>query len=323
MDKQPEEPIMVSICCIVYNHAPYLHQCFDGFVMQKTTFPIEILVHDDASTDGSADIIREYTAKYPHLFKPVYQTENQYSKNVPICATFQYPRAKGKYIAMCEGDDYWTDPYKLQKQVDFMEKYLQYVLCFHDATIIDSNGVVLNNSKIARNMGLDKCRDWTSFELMCGWTPPTPSVLFRKNDIDRVLSLIPNNIICGDTVLASLLGQFGSGKYLSEIRNSVCRVHNGGVWQMKSDIYKITNAYITNCILQKLHKKNLNVVQYFNEHKFKLAYSGVLLAIKSRNLKSYIKFDSIITWNLIKTIKIKQLINFQRDKVYIYRKSLN
>jgi len=107
------DDIVVSISCITYNHAPYIRQCLDGFVMQKTTFPFEILIHDDASTYGTPDIIREYEAKYPGLIKPIYQTENQHSKGVKISQTFNWPRARGKDIALCEGDDYWTDPYKL------------------------------------------------------------------------------------------------------------------------------------------------------------------------------------------------------------------
>ena len=112
---------LVSICCITYNHAPYIRQCLDGFVMQKTNFTFEVLVHDDASTDDTADIIREYEARYPGIIKPIYQTENQYSQGVNVNRTYNYPRAHGKYIALCEGDDYWTDPLKLQKQVDFLE----------------------------------------------------------------------------------------------------------------------------------------------------------------------------------------------------------
>jgi glycosyltransferase involved in cell wall biosynthesis len=119
---------LVSICCTVYNHEPYLHDCFEGFVMQKTNFPFEILVHDDASTDKSADIIREYTAKYPGLFKPIYQTENQHSQGKNPNSCYLFPRVQSKYIALCEGDDYWIDPYKLQKQVDFLEKNDEYGL---------------------------------------------------------------------------------------------------------------------------------------------------------------------------------------------------
>ena len=122
---------LVSICTAVYNHEPYLRKCFDGFLMQKTNFAFEVLVHDDASTDNSAEIIREYTEKHPDIFKPIYQTENQYSKGVKVSATYQYSRAKGKYIAICEGDDYWTDPLKLQKQVEFLETHPDYVMCSH------------------------------------------------------------------------------------------------------------------------------------------------------------------------------------------------
>ena len=109
--------IMVSVICNVFNHEAYIRDALEGFVSQKTNFPFEVLIHDDASTDKSADIIHEYEAKYPNLIKPIYQTQNQYSRGGGITRKFQIPRVKGKYIAMCEGDDYWTDENKLQKQV--------------------------------------------------------------------------------------------------------------------------------------------------------------------------------------------------------------
>jgi len=132
-----ENQIMVSIICNAYNHGPYIAKCLDGFVMQRTNFVFEILVHDDASTDNTADIIRTYEEKYPHLIKPIYQTENQYSKGG--IGQFQYPRVRGKYIAMCEGDDYWTDPLKLQKQYDAMEAHPEIDICTHAAELIDNN----------------------------------------------------------------------------------------------------------------------------------------------------------------------------------------
>ena len=130
------EEILVSIICNAYNHEPYIRDALDGFVMQKTDFPFEVLVHDDASTDKTAEIIRQYEEKYPDIIKPVYQTENQYSKKVSIGKTFQFPRAKGKYFAFCEGDDYWTDPLKLQKQVDALEKNPQADICAHTAQVV-------------------------------------------------------------------------------------------------------------------------------------------------------------------------------------------
>ena len=132
-NNMPQGDPLVSIRCLVYNHEPYLRQCLDGFVMQETTFPFEAIVHDDASTDGSAAIIREYAEKYPHIIKPIYETENQYSKHdgslVQIIEKAMHPNSK--YIAHCEGDDYWTDPHKLQIQVDFLESHPEYYMTCH------------------------------------------------------------------------------------------------------------------------------------------------------------------------------------------------
>lgn len=122
---------MVSVLCTVYNHAPYLRRCLESLVEQETDFCYEVLVHDDASTDESAAIIREFEAAYPDVIRPIYQTENQYSKRIPIIVNHMYPRVRGKYIAMCEGDDYWCDPHKLQKQFDAMEENPSCSLCVH------------------------------------------------------------------------------------------------------------------------------------------------------------------------------------------------
>ncbi len=123
---------LVSICCITYNHESYIRDAIEGFLMQKTTFPFEIIIHDDASTDDTAKIIQEYANQYPELFVTILQKENQWSKGIRPSPTYVWPRARGKYIALCEGDDYWTDPYKLQKQVDFMKENPDCSLCFHN-----------------------------------------------------------------------------------------------------------------------------------------------------------------------------------------------
>ena len=113
--------IKVSISCITYNHVHYIKDALNGFLMQKTDFAYEVLIHDDASTDGTNEIIRKYEDEYPEIFKPLYEKENQWDKGRRGSVAFNFPRAQGKYIAICEGDDYWTDPYKLQKQVDFLD----------------------------------------------------------------------------------------------------------------------------------------------------------------------------------------------------------
>ncbi|MEF3429067.1 glycosyltransferase family 2 protein [Bacteroides cellulosilyticus] len=137
MDKEveiskEEQLLMVTIRCITYNHEPYIRQCLEGFVMQKANFHFEAIVHDDASTDRTAAIIQEYAEKYPDIIKPIYETENQYSKNDGSLRRIMDAHMHGKYIAICEGDDYWIDPLKLQKQVDFLEGNPEYSMCYTD-----------------------------------------------------------------------------------------------------------------------------------------------------------------------------------------------
>lgn len=123
---------LVSICCVTYNHEKYIADAIESFLMQKTDFPIEIIIHDDASTDGTADIIRAYQKKYPNIIRSILQEENQYWRDdISITADIIWPAARGKYIATCEGDDFWTEPFKLQKQIDFLESHEDYGMCFH------------------------------------------------------------------------------------------------------------------------------------------------------------------------------------------------
>ena len=130
------EPTL-SIICLTYNHAPFIRKTLESFLQQETDFPFEVIVHDDASTDATAAIIAEYAARYPGIVKPIYQQQNQFSLGVPF-STRLFARAAGRYIAYCEGDDYWTDPRKLQIQVDFLERHHDYVLTYHDAFMFNS-----------------------------------------------------------------------------------------------------------------------------------------------------------------------------------------
>lgn len=132
------EDIKVSIVCNAYNHENYIGDALESFVKQKTNFQYEILVHDDASTDRTAEIIKNYVAKYPELIKPIYEETNQYSISHDLVAKIQAARVKGKYIALCEGDDYWIDSYKLQKQYDLLEKNLEVDICATAAVVVDA-----------------------------------------------------------------------------------------------------------------------------------------------------------------------------------------
>jgi glycosyltransferase involved in cell wall biosynthesis len=217
--------IIVSICCITYNHAPYIRQCLDGFIMQKTTFPIEILIHDDASTDGTEEIIREYEVKYPHIIKPLYEVENQWVKGRRGSATFNFPRAKGKYIALCEGDDYWTDPLKLQKQVDILEENEKSTFCSHAFRMYDiktssyQNIQLYNEDKI--NLDL-KC------DIQLLGKLHTSTLLFRTsliNEMPEFFSRLP----VGDEPLKTFLSYSGSLVYLKDCM-SIYRKNVPGSW---------------------------------------------------------------------------------------------
>ena len=132
---------LVSILCTAYNHEQYIRSALEGFVSQKTGFAFEVLVNDDASSDGTAAIIREYAEKYPEIIRPFYQKENQFSKGIGyIYENIFYPHARGKYFAFCEGDDYWTDESKLQRQVNFLESHPDYSACVHNTTLHYCNG---------------------------------------------------------------------------------------------------------------------------------------------------------------------------------------
>lgn len=133
------EDVRVSIICNTYNHFPYITDCLEGFLKQKTNFSFEVLVHDDASTDGTDTIVREYAKRYRNIIKPIYQSVNQYSRGINISMQYQFPRVRGKYIALCEGDDYWTDPLKLQRQYDIMEKYPDIDICAHSVERISAS----------------------------------------------------------------------------------------------------------------------------------------------------------------------------------------
>ncbi len=134
--------IKVSILCLVYNHEKYLRQTLDGFVSQKTNFKYEVLIHDDASKDASAKIITEYAEKYPELIRPILQTENQHSQGIKIFVTHVNHLIRGEYVAFCEGDDFWTDPDKLQKQYDVMEANPDCSMCVHKIRQVNEDGTL-------------------------------------------------------------------------------------------------------------------------------------------------------------------------------------
>lgn len=211
--------IKVSICCLTYNHEKYIRQALDSFLMQKTNFKYEILIHDDASTDGTADIIREYEKKYPEIIKPIYQKENQYSQRVKISWLYQYPRAKGKYIALCEGDDFWCDENKLQLQYNLLEKN-QAVLCTHKVRYITECGEKMNKTLPEIETASSMSGEEFLHDLLTKDSYPfhTSSYMFRKesildecNDVPQFIKIAP----VGDVFLMILLASKGDRCYIN------------------------------------------------------------------------------------------------------------
>ena len=237
MHKIQEQNILVVIKCWVYNHEPYLRDCLEGFVMQKTNFRYVAIVHDDCSTDNSADIIREYEAKYPDIFRPIYETENQYSKqdgSLTRIMNRAVENIKCKYVAMCEGDDYWTDPYKLQKQVEFLENHPDYSICFSRVKYLIQKSGDLKDEYIVRDMPGES----TIEDLARGNYIHTPSVVFRKNS--SMLEKQESLGLCmpGDYVMWMLLAEKGKIWKMEEPM-AVYRV-GSGIWSsdltIKSDM---------------------------------------------------------------------------------------
>jgi len=217
-------PLIVTIQCLVYNHESFLRQCLDGFVMQKTSFRFEVIVHDDASTDGSAAIIREYADKYPEIIKPIFETENLYSKRDGSLRRVMYRNTRGKYVAICEGDDYWTDPYKLQKQVDFLESHPDYVMCSHRFNQYIEDKKLLEEDDDKNFQGAD----YDLKNLIGGkWLTQTLTLMFRRSALD--LQHFESYGMSMDIILLYELLRNGKGYCLPDIM-AVYRYHGGGVW---------------------------------------------------------------------------------------------
>lgn len=229
MDNMSEDNLMVTIRCITYNHAKYIRQCLDGFIMQKTKFRFEVFVHDDASTDGTDLIIKEYAEKYPELIKPYFETENQYSKHD---GSFQRitndPRyLKGKYIALCEGDDYWIDPFKLQKQVDIIESDPQITMvCNRTQFYSEKKRRILSEyyCKTNKNCLVDT-KDVINRN---GLYISTCSILYRKEVRDSY-PLYCENCAVGDYPLQIMCALKGDIYYIDKPL-SVYRIDNPNSW---------------------------------------------------------------------------------------------
>ena len=276
--------ILVSISCLTYNHAPYIRECLDGFVLQQCNFGFEVLIHDDASSDGTQEIIKEYQEKYPDIIKPILREENLYSKGERgFNARFNYTRAKGKYIALCEGDDYWINPLKLQKQVDFLEQNKELSFCSHNINRIDGRGnIIKKGSEETENIF------YTDLEILHNYFPPL-SIVFRNKSLNYTPELL--TAFNGDVVLITLLSKYGGAANLGFIGGNY-RIHDGGIYSKKSFIENTIKSILTRRKLINSGKLSLNQIKELEKnilYRRKRAIKYCIINLKFKNLYRLLK----------------------------------
>ncbi|MCF8429445.1 MAG: glycosyltransferase, partial [Bacteroidia bacterium] len=266
--KWPEntQPI-VSIFSWVYNHKDYVRESIESILMQKTSFPIEIIIHDDASNDGTKEIIFEYQEKYPNLFRNILQQQNQWSQGKSVMIPlFEKPR--GKYLALMHGDDYWTDSYKLQKQVEFLEKNNHYSSVFTNYCHFEQESQVLSNPFIAsKNFDQKGHYIVTLDNFLSPYLLKTATCVFRIDIFNKNKNIFKNNPFMCDIFIFSILLQENNGIILKD-NSAVYRIHDAGVWSKVSKLQKTKeNTYILESMNLHFHRKVKSIY---------LAYLGTL-----------------------------------------------
>lgn len=268
---------LVSICCITYNQEKYIRDAIEGFLIQKTTFPVEIIIHDDASTDKTTQIIKEYADKHSDLIIPVYQTVNQYSQGIKPLPNFVFPRARGKYIAICEGDDYWIDPYKLQKQVDFLEENEEYGLVHGDCHFYyqdKDKWEYYANKFLSNKKRIEDKKELFSRLIDADYKIRTATVLFKRD----LLSIIPANdvkFLMGDTPMWLDFSQKTKLKYLDEVF-AVYRILSNSVSRNRN----IKKQYRFRLSMAEMRMYYSYKYNYPINNKLKRRYNGSLLTYK-------------------------------------------
>lgn len=226
----------VSICCATYNHLEYIERCIQGFLIQKTKFPFEIIIRDDASTDGTIEIIQKYQKLYPTIIRIQQEKENQFSLGIKPAEYF-FACSNANYIAWCDGDDYWIDPYKLQKQISFLEDNKDFVMVGHDVINIDEG----NNEWISTDFYK---RDGSAKDLLLS-NVYAPTATRTHRHLIKKLPVEFKRVLHGDMVIASILGRYGKYKYLDDILPSVRNIHPCGVASGVSTKRKYEDQSIT------------------------------------------------------------------------------
>lgn len=281
--------ILVSINCNTYNHEKYIERALLSFLMQEVDFEFEILIYDDASTDSTRDIIEKYQRIYPNIIKPIFAEKNQFSKGIKrLSYRYNHTRAKGKYIAICEGDDYWTDKYKLKKQIQYMQENEMCTMTFHNAEKVNdltkkSEGYMIDTSIKSMQCTIEHIIDMEFI--------PTASVIYKKHTLDNAPNWYMNAVV-GDLPTELITTCQGYAYYFDDIM-SVYRVGNINSMMNKwileqkkiDDKINHTNKYIE--IFNEINKfSEYRYNDYLNKIITRMEFGKEMLSGNIENIKN-------------------------------------
>lgn len=262
--------IIVSIYCLAYNHEKYIRDCLEGFVKQKTDFKFEVFVHDDASTDKTPQIIKEYSDKYPDIIKPIFQKENQHSRQIPIFRTFIQNKMSGKYVAICEGDDYWCDDKKLQIQVDILEANPCYIACCHQTRCINC---ISKKSSDASPLSKDGVIDKKAILRRDSPIYHTSSLMYRRSVLDKLPRFCNISKSIGDYPMGLFLALTGDIFFLNRTM-SVYRLYTETSWSLKHKKSKDKSKFASEML------EILKEADCFSNHRFSEEFRKPILELK-------------------------------------------
>lgn len=265
---------VVSIVCVSYNQKSYIKDAIESFLMQETTFPFEIIIHDDASTDGTAEIIKKYVERYPTIIKAIFQKENQYSQKGFSFLKSVYALAQGEFIAVCDGDDYWTDSKKIEYQVVEMRKNPFCDMCFHAIFTKDSND---QNATLVTHGAISKIFSIQEIILGGGGFCPTVSLMI-KNDIFKKLPDFVFSSPVLDYPIQILSARQGGGLYLSKPM-AIYRVKAVASWSEKTQ--KSVVVYVDQ---SKKLVNTLKSLDQYTSKKYHKEINRVIMKIKFKIL---------------------------------------
>ncbi len=294
------EPLL-SIYCITYNHRNYIVGAIESFLMQKTTFSFKIVIGEDCSTDGTKEIVLEYAKKYPDIIRVITSKKNVGAINNSIRTL---NACKGKYIAICEGDDYWTDPLKLQKQVDFLEENPDYSLCFHNTLILyddKSHPPRYFCSKYQKKVSIVE-------DVIKKWFIPSASMVIRKNMLE--LPSWFNKVYNGDWTLHLLLSLKGKIGYLDEVMS---------VYRKSLNPCSLSNVYKGKAFI--INQEQIKILQFYNEYtefRYNELIQNKIIILRKLIRRGKLKISNPILYYITNPLNILHFI-----KSFIYKKYFN